>query len=204
MKNIAIALLALTPLFILSSCGHGSKHQNGVVEKVVEKGKSYNGISISSEDHLAEENLIEIKVAGMSFMIPERKSKIKSFACGDCHSKPLEELKSNEEGFKKAHWDIKLDHASSSTMDCMSCHDDKDMNHLKTLTGQQVDFNRSDRSCQQCHSQQHSDWVGGAHGKRIKSWASPRASKTCVSCHDPHKPHIESRWPSRYNTNNAE
>ena len=77
---------------------------------------------------------------------------------------------------------------------------DDDMDNLKSLTNNKIDFNKSYNLCNQCHTKQFEDWKGGAHGKRIGSWAPPRASMTCVNCHNPHKPHIASKWPVRYNT----
>ena len=74
------------------------------------------------------------------------------------------------------------------------------MNSLKSLTGEKIDFDRSYKLCSQCHQNEFKDWKGGAHGKRLESWASPRASMTCVNCHNPHSPHFETRWPSRFNT----
>ena len=40
-------------------------------------------------------------------------------------------------------------------------------------------------------------------GKKVAGWAPPRASLTCVNCHNPHKPSFETRWPSVYNTKKA-
>ena len=78
------------------------------------------------------------------------------------------------------------------------------MNNLNTLTGKSIDFNSSYKLCSQCHSSQFEDWKGGAHGKRIGGWAPPRASLTCVNCHNPHSPSFETRWPSRFNTEQIE
>ena len=43
-------------------------------------------------------------------------------------------------------------------------------------------------------------WTGGAHGKKLESWAKPRASMTCVNCHNPHSPSFKTKWPARFNT----
>lgn len=78
------------------------------------------------------------------------------------------------------------------------------MDELVTLTGNQLDFNNSYKLCSQCHSPQFEDWKGGAHGKKVAGWAPPRASMTCVNCHNPHDPGFKTKWPARFNTKKAE
>ncbi|MGB0896632.1 MAG: cytochrome c3 family protein [Flavobacteriaceae bacterium] len=186
-------------VLVLTSCKHHEEEYHGVMDKIEAESKSYHGTPISSEKYIDHLNTIEITEGEHTFLIPERKSQIKSYACTECHSKPLSELQKGNNG-KKAHWDINLVHANASTMNCLTCHNGNDMDNLKSLTNQEIDFNKSYNLCNQCHTKQFEDWKGGAHGKRIGSWAPPRASMTCVNCHNPHKPHIASKWPERYNT----
>lgn len=185
-------------LIALFSCKHGEGEYHGVIDKIEVESKNYHGTSISSEQYLDGIKTIEITEGDHTFLIPERKSQIKSYACIECHSKPLTQMQS--EDVKKAHWDIKLVHANQNTMNCITCHNPENMDNLKSLTGNNIDFNTSYNLCNQCHTKQFEDWKGGAHGKRIGGWAPPRASLTCVNCHNPHKPHFESRWPARFNT----
>lgn len=180
------------------SCKHGEGEYHGVMDKIEAKSQNYHGTSLTSEPYFEGVEMIEITEGEHTFLIPERKSEMKMFACTECHSKPLEQMQRGD--FKKAHWDIKLDHANQNTMNCITCHNPDNMNHLKSLTGNRIDFNNSYNLCSQCHTKQFEDWKGGAHGKRIGGWAPPRASMTCVNCHNPHKPHFESRWPARFNT----
>ncbi|MBD0835613.1 cytochrome c3 family protein [Aestuariibaculum suncheonense] len=182
----------------LWSCKHGEGEYHGVIEKIEVEGQKYHGSSVSSEPYIEGTRTIEITEGAHTFLIPERKGQIKSYACIDCHSKPLNQMQT--EGLQKAHWDIKLDHANENTMNCVTCHNPNNMNNLRSLTENDIDFNNSYNLCAQCHSKQFEDWKGGAHGKRIGGWAPPRASFTCVNCHNPHKPHFESRWPARFNT----
>ena len=104
------------------------------------------------------------------------------------------------ENLKKAHWDVSVAHADLNTMNCVTCHNPENMDNLKSLTGNTIDFNASYKLCSQCHTKQFQDWKGGAHGKQIGGWAPPRASMTCVNCHNPHKPAFETKWPARFNT----
>ena len=184
---------------VFTSCKKEEHQYHTVIDKIEAESQNYQGTSISSDQYLSEINLIEITEGDHTFLIPERKSQIKSFECNECHSKPIEELKGEGHG-QKAHWDLTLIHANKSTMNCATCHDGSNMDELKSLTGVKIDFNNSYNLCSQCHSKQFDDWKGGAHGKRMESWAPPRASLTCVNCHNPHDPSFDSRWPARFNT----
>ncbi|WP_298533671.1 cytochrome c3 family protein [uncultured Algibacter sp.] len=197
-RNLYKYILVGLCLVALFSCKHGEGEYHGVTERIEAESKNYHGTPISSEKYLEGLETIEISEDGHTFLIPDRKGQIKSYACTECHSKPLAQMQSKD--LKKAHWDIKLNHANSNTMNCVTCHNPDNMDELKSLTGNTIDFNNSYNLCSQCHTKQFEDWKGGAHGKRIGGWAPPRASMTCVNCHNPHKPHFESRWPARFNT----
>lgn len=186
-------------MILLVSCKQREDKYHSLTDKIKDKSNHYHGTSIHSQKYLEDMDLIEITEGGHTFLIPERKGKIKSFACIECHSKPLDQMQNSIDG-KKAHWDIKVMHANSNTMNCITCHNGKDMNTLTSLTGNKIDFDKSYQLCSQCHTNQFEDWKGGAHGKKISGWAPPRASMTCVNCHNPHNPGFEKRWPARYNT----
>ncbi len=197
-RNPVLPFLLVAGL-LLVSCKHKESEYHSLNEKIEAESKHYNGISISSEELLEGLATVEVTLDPHNFLIPERKSKMKSFACTECHSKPVADLKNTSEG-KRAHWDIELNHADANTMNCATCHDGNDMDNLKSLTGNSIDFNHSYLQCSQCHDKQFEDWKGGAHGKKLEGWAPPRASMTCVNCHNPHDPSFETRWPARFNT----
>ncbi|MFD0799371.1 multiheme c-type cytochrome [Maribacter chungangensis] len=184
----------------LVSCKGGEEEYHSVTDKIEAKQTPYHG-TLSSEELLSGTELISITEGEHTFLIPERKGQIKSYACIECHSKPVSQMKGND--IQKAHWDIKLEHASGETMNCATCHNGDDMNNLNTLTGKNVDFNMSHKLCIQCHSPQFEDWKGGAHGKKVAGWAPPRASMTCVNCHNPHSPGFEKQLPVQFNTKTA-
>ena len=177
-------------LFVFSSCDkHGDHGYHSVTDKIEEESKHYDGVSISSEKFHEGYDLMEITENGQTFYIPKRKEHIKSFNCTECHSEPLENLQKGSG--QKAHWDLKINHANAQTMNCTTCHDETNLDQLASLTGQNIDFNNSYNLCSQCHTTQFKDWTGGAHGKKIESWAPPRASLTCVNCHNPHSPSFD-------------
>jgi hypothetical protein len=196
-KGLLVVAL-LVGLTMVSCKNHHEEEYHSVTDKIKSESKHYDGISIASDKFIEELNLMEITEGGHTFLVPDRKSEIKSYACSECHTKPLSELKGKD--IKKSHWNIKLKHANEDMMNCVTCHNGDDMDNLKSLTGKKIDFNNSYKLCSQCHTKQFEDWKGGAHGKRIGSWAPPRASLTCVNCHNPHKPGFDSRWPAKFNT----
>lgn len=197
-RNLKHYFLLLLVVALFSCKEEGEYHS--ITDKIEAEQKPYHG-KLTSEALLAGTELITVKEGEFTFLIPERKGQIKSYACIECHSKPLEQMKSPE--ITRAHWNIELNHANSETMNCATCHNPDNMNNLKTLTGQNADFNLSYKVCAQCHSSQFEDWKGGAHGKKVAGWAPPRASMTCVNCHNPHNPGFEKRWPVQYNTQKA-
>ena len=194
-KQLALCLLVV---FVSFSCKHKEDEYHSITDKIEAKSKDYHGVSISSEPYFGDIDLIKISEDGQSFLIPDRKGKIKLYACIECHTKPLKQMQSKD--LKKAHWNIKIKHADVNTMNCITCHDGNNMDDLHSLTGAKIDFNKSYKLCSQCHTKQFKDWKGGAHGKRIGGWAPPRASLTCVNCHNPHNPAFSSKWPARFNT----
>mgnify|MGYP005990816113 CR=1 FL=1 len=192
-------IFSLLTILVVTSCkDHGEHEYHTITDKIKAESKHFNGTSISSEKYLKNLKLIEITENEITFLIPERKGLIKSYKCTECHSKPLAKIQG--ENLKKAHWNIKINHANVNTMNCITCHDGNNMDQLKSITGHQINFNKSYKLCSQCHTKQYKDWTGGAHGKNIKSWAPPRASLTCVNCHNPHNPGFSSKWPVRFNT----
>lgn len=192
---ISVAFL----LILVCSCKNHHEEYHSITDKIEAKSKKYHSPSFSSENHLGDKKMICVEIGDQMFLIPERKSQITSYSCTECHTKPLQQMQSKD-AFKKAHWNITLEHADQNTMNCITCHDKKNVNMLTSITGGSIDFNLSHQLCAQCHTKQFDDWKGGAHGKQIGGWAPPRASMTCVNCHNPHTPQFESKWPARFNT----
>lgn len=214
MKKIIITLIPVCLLALTFSCSdHSHDKNNG--EHSGEHGHETTLMRIkrlSNSDTTKVDASIEQVVAflktvevdstyvGKKFLIPERESQITSFQCSNCHSKPLTDIQSKDERYKKSHWNIKLVHAGENVMNCQTCHVDNDMDQLHTLTKTKLRFNHSYKVCSQCHAQQFQDWKGGAHGKRLGGWAKPAVKQTCVGCHNPHKPAFEKRMPEALNT----
>lgn len=205
MRHSHITYFILITLLAIIGCNsehHGEGHQT-IQSKLNEISVDSIEYDVSTAQILQDMQkvLAEVPESERKFFIPERSSMIKSFPCTNCHSKSLSELQNlGEVGIKKAHWNIKLVHAGEDVMNCVTCHNDKDLNQLQTIAGKGLSIDHSYKLCGQCHSTQYKDWVGGAHGKRLGGWAPPRVVNSCVNCHNPHQPAFEMRWPARLNT----
>lgn len=196
-------ILTITILILVSSCKGKKKEYHNLIHKIEAQSVQYVRDSIQNNYLFDIDELVVVEENNIQFYIQERKPDIKSFACNECHNKPVDQL--HKEGLgRKAHWDVTINHADTKTMACTSCHDVQNMNSLQSITGDPIDFNYSYQLCSQCHNKQVKDWVGGAHGKNLSGWKSERVSKLCVECHNPHQPQIAKRWPSRYNATMVE
>ncbi len=144
-----------------------------------------------------------------------RTGELTGYPCSECHVRPLADLRAESAATGQlAHWEITLNHAPPETMDCTTCHqpeagagedgaagatsilDISRVDQLLTLQGHNVPFDASYQVCAQCHTDQFNDWLGGAHGKQVGGWAPPRVMATCSTCHNPHAPQWDQRWPA--------
>ena len=140
--------------------------------------------------------LVRTPYQGGRFWTETRKDKMQRFKCSQCHNnKPVSVPKAAD----VAHGDIRLNHGSpDKPLSCYTCHNKEERDFLVTEAGTKIDMNHSYQMCGQCHFRQKKDWVGGAHGKRLSYWAGQRVVKNCASCHNPHSPRFEKRWPVTY------
>jgi hypothetical protein len=136
-----------------------------------------------------------------SFFTETRTDKLVQKNCLNCHKDGRIEVVGSKE--PDSHWDIQktFKHAQSHVMNCTTCHNPSEITQLKLLDGQKLSVDQSFKVCAQCHFKQEQDWRLGAHGKRIGSWYGERVIKNCASCHNPHKPAFEKRWPKTFNKN---
>jgi len=140
--------------------------------------------------------MVRTPYQGGRFWTETRKDKIERFKCSQCHNnKPVSVAKAAD----VAHGDIRLNHGSpDKPLSCYTCHNKEERDFLVTEVGTRIDMDHSYQMCGQCHFRQKKDWVGGAHGKRLSYWAGRRVVTNCASCHNPHSPRFEKRWPVTY------
>ena len=182
---------------ILAACGTVDHHEEGsLIERLEHGDEGHADAELNIKHLLVEINSVPVQSdLEIPFHTVARTGEIVKYPCSSCHEKPLEVVPASElRGV--AHADIELNHADLSTLTCTSCHAADNLDSLHSLTGKPIEFDHSYQVCAQCHTQQVEDWEGGAHGKRVGGWAPPRVIETCTSCHNPHDPHLELRWPA--------
>jgi hypothetical protein len=186
--------LAMAAIVLLTGCG---SHGDRAVMKIVQRATAENGNGGAPAAQV--EGVKPVRAEGYpavrEFSVAERTAAMEKFPCLKCHNKPMEQLRRAQTGKKAAHWEVKLEHAQESTMNCATCHLNEDLDSLATLNRTKVGMNHAYQVCAQCHSRQAADWAGGAHGKRLGGWAPPRVVESCAGCHNPHKPKLEPRLP---------
>ena len=85
---------------IVFSCKDHKDKYHSVQERIDVEGKEYHGTSISSDAYINEIRTIEITEGDHTFLIPDRKSQIKSFTCTECHTGSLKDLEDGRSGKK--------------------------------------------------------------------------------------------------------
>ncbi|NJO55667.1 MAG: hypothetical protein HC834_04110 [Rhodospirillales bacterium] len=124
--------------------------------------------------------------------------RMEGMPCSQCHNEPLAAvIAKRPKDQALSHWQVKLQHAPETVMNCQTCHGTGNMDELVMLSGKPASFNEPYTLCAQCHATQAKDWAGGAHGKRLDGWAGKRVAENCTGCHNPHSPAFETRWPAQ-------
>jgi hypothetical protein len=133
---------------------------------------------------------------GVPFKVLARKQAIERYPCSSCHNNKEVKAKNT---FVLTHGNVVLNHGrEGSGLSCIDCHHPDEREYLEDKKGRKIDFDHSYQLCGQCHFRQKRDWLGGAHGKREKNWTGERVVYNCTSCHDPHSPRFEKRFPAIY------
>ncbi len=103
--------------------------------------------------------------------------------CQDCHAE--RELDRQVRELEDEHEENTLEHGN---LWCLHCHDPSKVSALHLADGARVDFEDSWKLCTQCHAKKLPDWQAGVHGKRTGHWRGEKDYRTCVVCHEPHRP----------------
>jgi len=131
-----------------------------------------------------------------AFRVLARKRQIERYKCSSCHSGKAVTAR---RGLELSHGDIVLEHGSDGRgLSCIDCHHADERDYLEDKKGRKIDLDHSYQLCGQCHFRQKRDWLGGAHGKRLANWAGERVVYNCTTCHNPHSPRFEKRFPATY------
>jgi len=71
---------------------------------------------------------------------------------------------------------------------CFDCHNANDLDALRLVSGDPIQFQQVDTLCGQCHGKIYQAWEAGAYGKRTGFWNGEKRHYSCSECHDPHQP----------------
>lgn len=107
------------------------------------------------------------------------------FPCSGCHAGMETDTRMRKLAF---HEDIIIKGHGEPERWCLDCHDSKDRDRLRLISGEKVDFRDSHKLCGQCHGNIYRDWKAGVHGKRTGYWDGPKEYFLCTHCHNPHDP----------------
>jgi hypothetical protein len=127
------------------------------------------------------------------FSVLPRQDELIYYPCSDCHEfmDPNNEVRLLDADPDHPQ---QLDHGAGEIW-CLSCHGPWPYDQLRTLMGEPVAYNDSQRTCGGCHSHKLRDWRRGAHGKRLANWRGERQLNGCPACHNPHRPAVAPRAP---------
>jgi len=168
---------------------------SGSVLERIGKAEKFTKNSLDPQPAAHDTVLSREQYQGGSFRVLARKDKIERFRCSSCHNeKPV----TVRRGAELTHGDVSLRHGQFDSLTCIDCHDAENRDYLEDKKGNEIDFDHSYQLCGQCHFRQKSDWLGGAHGKRVEFWAGERVIYNCTTCHNPHSPKFEKRFPVTY------
>lgn len=183
--------------FVGLSHSLGAASEKSVVDEVNNAEEKFDNRSVPLVKQVVDEAVLaKEEYQGGSFRVLARKAKIERYKCSSCHTdKPV----TAQQGALLTHGDIILEHGSEDQgLSCIDCHHPQDRDYLEDKKGRKIDFDHSYQLCGQCHFRQKRDWLGGAHGKRVVNWAGERTVYNCTTCHNPHSPRFEKRFPATY------
>jgi hypothetical protein len=192
---LCFSVLLLT--LVLGNAGYVSASETSFLDEIKGSDEPFDNRSVAQVLPVTEKTVLaKEQYQGGSFRVLARKQSIERYKCSSCHGdKPV--LAKN--GLELTHGNIVLNHGRGDrSPDCIDCHHPEDRDFLEDKKGRKIDFDHSYQLCGQCHFRQKRDWLGGAHGKRVSNWAGDRVVFNCATCHDPHSPRFETRFPATY------
>jgi hypothetical protein len=189
-------------LFLLAIIGSGVSvlgyaSEKSFLDEVKMSEQEFDSRAVPLDQYVTEDTVLSREsYQGGSFRVLARKKLIGRYKCSSCHtSKPV----TVNFGLELTHGDVQLEHGSEGqALTCIDCHHPVERDYLEDKKGQKIDFDHSYQLCGQCHFRQKRDWLGGAHGKRASNWAGERVVFNCTTCHNPHSPRFEKRFPATY------
>ncbi len=179
-------------IFLFGSC-HPDHYKS--IQDEFDKLSENQQIPSVSEKNFDKSNLLEWRsFENKKFFVEKVWDESKEQSCKSCHhGYSLKDMTGKK--FKRAHWDIVLSHGPSEIMSCQTCHYEDEVWQFNFGQNKTVTADYVPKLCSQCHAKQEKEWAVGSHGKRAVGWQYPRTIYTCTSCHNPHNPFFEKKWP---------
>jgi hypothetical protein len=196
MLKIPFSILCLL-LFSVGACTTAFASEKSFLDEVKKNQEHFDNRAVPNVRMVTERSVLaEEKDQRGSFRVLARKQEITRYACSSCHNdKPVKVNAAKE----LTHGNIVIDHGQGAQgLSCIDCHHPEERDFLHDKEGNKIDYDHSYQLCGQCHFRQKRDWLGGAHGKRVSNWAGERVIYNCATCHDPHSPRFEKRFPATY------
>lgn len=192
-RRPAVLFLAL----FLGSAGIVAASDTSFLTAIKENEEPFIDRSVKQVQSVIQETVLaKEQYQGGSFRVLARKKEIERYKCSSCHTDKKVQVNNGRE---LTHGNVLINHGQEgSELSCIDCHHPADRDYLEDKKGRKIDFDHSYQLCGQCHFRQKRDWIGGAHGKRVGYWAGDRVVYNCASCHDPHSPRFEKRFPATY------
>ncbi len=189
--------ISMIALFFAFFVAHADASQKSFLDEIKGADATFDNRSVPVTKQVTEESVLAKEpYQGGSFRVLARKKMIGRYKCSSCHT---EKPTTVNRGLELTHGDVYLTHGrGEQALSCIDCHRDEERDYLEDKKGRKIDFDHSYQLCGQCHFRQKRDWLGGAHGKRAENWAGDRVIFNCTTCHNPHSPRFEKRFPATY------
>jgi len=190
-------IIASLFLMIYSIASKAAASESAFIDTVKNSDASFDEHSVTQVQPVIDKTVLaKEQYQGGSFRVLARKQEIERYKCTSCHTGKNVLVNNAQE---LTHGDVIINHGKEGNeLGCIDCHHPEDRDFLEDKKGRKIDFDHSYQLCGQCHFRQKRDWLGGAHGKRVSYWAGDRVVYNCASCHDPHSPRFEKRFPATY------
>ena len=107
------------------------------------------------------------------------------YPCSQCHADSESDVSAATSDF---HTDKTISGHGEPLRGCFDCHNAKDLDGLRLVSGDPIEFQEVDTLCGQCHGKIYLAWKAGAYGKRTGAWNGDKRYYSCSECHDPHQP----------------
>ncbi|HKJ64739.1 MAG TPA: hypothetical protein VJ969_05020 [Desulfopila sp.] len=177
--------------------GQGGASETSFLDEIKDIQENFDSRAVENVRPVTRETVLaKDQFNGRPFRVLTRKNEINRFKCSNCHT---DKAVAVNQGVELTHGSISLNHGrEGQALACIDCHHPEERDYLWDKKGEKIDFDHSYQLCGHCHFRQKRDWLGGAHGKRVANWAGERVIYNCASCHDPHSPRFEKRYPATY------